>query len=95
MIMPVFMEASPCSVLSKYVISELEIIQKNVEKWIDSGKKVLKKKLFLSILPLPFLIQLNNLLLLTKMLLGQYETFKCSFGHMVLASDIVSVSKAK
>ena len=61
--------------MSKYVMSELENIQRRVVNWIKLGNESYKEKLYsLSILSLPMYVQINNLLLLSKMLSGRYAS---------------------
>ena len=75
MIVPILLYGSPCYGMSKYVMSELESVQRRVVNWIKFGDESYKDKLSsISILPLPMYIQINNLLLLSKMLSGRYET---------------------
>ena len=58
----------------KYVISKLETIQRRELKW-NCVKSVPNKEHLkvLRILPLPMYVQLKNLLLLSKLILGRYE----------------------
>ena len=66
---------SPCYGLSKYNISQLENTQKRIVKWIIPRKDSYKEKLEkVPILPLPVYIQINNLLLLSKILGGRYDS---------------------
>ena len=74
MIIPVIPYGSPCFGLNKYVMSELETIQRRAVKWICVNRFSYKENLkVLGILPLAMYVQLNNLLLLSKMILGRYE----------------------
>ena len=75
MVVPVILYGSPCYGMSKYVMSELENIQRRVVNWIKLGNESYKEKLYsLSILPLPMYVQINNLLLLSNMLSGRYAS---------------------
>ena len=75
MVVPVILYGSPFYGMSKYVMSELENIQRRVVNWIKLGNESYKEKLYsLSILPLPMYVQINNLLLLSKMLSGRYAS---------------------
>ena len=75
MIVPILVYGSPCYGLSKYDISQLENTQKRIVKWNIPRKEPYKEKLEkLSILPLPMYIQINNLLLLSKILGGRYDS---------------------
>ena len=75
MVIPVIMYASSCIGLNKYVMTQYEIIQKTAVNWILHSKHTnYKDKLKrLQILPLPMYIQLNNLLLLAKLILKRYD----------------------
>ena len=77
MVIPVIMYASSCIGLSKYVMTQYEIIQKRAVNWILHSKHTnYKDKLKrLQILPLPTYIKLNNLLLLAKLILKRYDTY--------------------
>ena len=74
MIIPVILYASPEFGLNKYKMSELETIQRRTVKWIYVNSVSYKENLkVLRILPLAMFFQLNNLLLLSKLILGRYE----------------------
>ena len=69
MIVPILTYASPCYGLSKYIITELENVQRRIVKWIIPHIDSYKDRLIeISLLPLPIYIQINNLLLLSKIL---------------------------
>ena len=73
MIIPVILFASPCFGLNKYVSSELETIQRRAVTWICVNSVPNKENWkVLGILPLPMYVQLENLLLLSKLILGRY-----------------------
>ena len=75
MIVPILVYGSPCYGLSRYVMTQLENVQKRVVKWIVYGELTYKDALLsLSILPLPMYIQINNLLTLAKLVEGRYDT---------------------
>ena len=74
MIIPVIFCASPCFGLNKYLMSESGRIQRRAVKWICVNSVPYKENLkVLGIPPLPMHVQLNNLLLLSKLILGRYE----------------------
>ena len=74
MLIPAILYGSPCFNLNKNVMSELETIQRRAVKWICVNSVSYKENLkVLGILPLPMYVQLNNLLLLSKLILGLYE----------------------
>ena len=73
MVVPVLTYASPCYGLSKYVTNNLGTIQKRVVKWIFAGTLAYKEKIAqLQILPLPMYIQINIILLFSKIGLGRH-----------------------
>ena len=73
-IIHVILCASPCTGLIKYVMSESGMIQRRAVKWICVNSVPYKENLkVLGIPPLPMHVQLNNLLLLSKLILGRYE----------------------
>ena len=74
MIVPILTYASPCYGLSKYIITELENVQRRIVKWIIPHMDSYKDRLIeISLLPLPMYIQINNLLLLSKILSKNYD----------------------
>ena len=74
MIIPVILYASPCFGLDKYVVSELEMIQRKAVNRICFDSISYKENLkVLGILPLPMYVQLNNLLLFSQLILGRYD----------------------
>ena len=82
MIVPVIFYASPCFALNKYVISELETIQRRAVRWICVNSVSYKENLkLLGILPLPLYVHLNNLLLFSKLILGRYEACNLDIPH--------------
>ena len=82
MIIPVILYASPCFDLNKYVMSELETIQRRAVKWICVDSVSYKENLkVLGILPLPMYVQLNKVLLLSKLILGLYEAFNLDIPY--------------
>ena len=55
-------------------MSELETIQQRAVRWICVNSVPYKENLkVLGVLPLPMNVQLNNLLLISKLILGRYE----------------------
>ena len=74
MIAPLLVYGSLCYGLSKNKVGMLVNVQKRIVKWISpiggSYEACLK---FLGILPLPMYIQVNNLLILSKLILGRYD----------------------
>ena len=82
MIIPVILYASPCFDLNKYVMSELETIQGRAVKLICVNSVSYKENLkVIGILPLPMNVQLNNLLLLSKLILGCYEASNLDISY--------------
>ena len=76
MIITVIRYASPCFGLNKYVMFELETTQRRAVKWICVSSVPYKENLkVLGILLLPMYVQLNNFLLLSKLILGRFEAF--------------------
>ena len=76
MIITVILYASPCFGLNKYVMFELETTQRRAVKWICVSSVPYKENLkVLGILLLPMYVQLNNFLLLSKLILGRFEAF--------------------
>ena len=76
MIITVILYASPCFGLNKYVMFELETNQRRAVKWICVSSVPYNENLkVLGILLLPMYVQLNNFLLLSKLILGRFEAF--------------------
>ena len=74
MVVPNLTYANPCYGLSNYITNELETFRKRVVKWIFPGTLAYNEKIAqLQILPLPMYIQINNVLLLSKIGLGRYD----------------------
>ena len=74
MIVPTLIYASSCIGLSKYVSSCLEKTQKRMVKWITASNWDYENSLTtLGILPLTMYIQINDILLLSKIIQGGYD----------------------
>ena len=74
MIVPTLIYASSCIGLSKYVSSCLEKTQKRMVKWITASNWDHKNSLTnLGILPLTMYIQIDDILLLSKIIQGGYD----------------------
>ena len=74
MTVPIIYYGSPCYGLSKNILVILEKVQKRIVKWISSiGGRYKACLKFLGLLPLPTYIQVNNLLILSKMILGRCD----------------------
>ena len=94
MIIPVVLYASPCFDLNKYIMSKLETIQRRAVKWICVNSVPYKENLkVLGVLPLPMYVQLNILLMLSKLILGRYEA--CNLDIPYYARQFVSGETSK
>ena len=99
MIVPILTYASPCYGLSKYIITELENVQRRIVKWIIPHMDSYKDRLIeISLLPLPMYIQINNLLLLSKILSKNHDvdmlnvpSYSCSSRGCIVVVVVVVV----
>ena len=67
MIIPILKYASLCNGVSKYIITELENVQRRIVKWLIPHMDSYKDRLMeISQHPLQMFIQISNLLLLPK-----------------------------
>ena len=90
MIVPILIYGSPCYGKNKHVLTELEHVQKRVVNWVLFGSESYKDKLrSLCILPLPMYIQINNILLLSKLICGRYDTSQISLPSYSTLSRFV------
>ena len=73
MLIPVFLYGSACYQFNVEEMKLLEGGQRNACKWIATDPNYKASLQRLGILPLPMYIQLNNLLLLSKILNNHYD----------------------
>ena len=73
MVIPVLLYGSACYQLNVEEMKLLEGVQRNACKWIATDPNYKTSLQRLGILPLPMYIQLNNLLLLSKILNNHYD----------------------
>ena len=73
MVIPVLLYGSACYQLNVEEMKLLEGVQRNACKWIATDPNYKTSLQCLGILPLPMYIQLNNLLLLSKILNNHYD----------------------
>ena len=99
MIVPTLIYASSCIGLSKYVSSCLEKTQKRMVKWITASNWDYKHSLTtLGILPLTMYIQINDILLLSKIIQGDYDVnqLKVPYVSYSVRREIVfQISRSK
>ena len=74
MIVQALVYGSPCYGLGKNLMAMIENVQKRIVKWISQNGGSYKACLdILGFLPLPVYIQVNKVLLLSKLILGRYD----------------------
>ena len=73
MVIPVLLYGSACYQLNVEEMKLLEGVQRNACKWIATDPNYKTSLQRLGVLPLPMYIQLNNLLLLSKILNNHYD----------------------
>ena len=84
MIVPTVLYASCCYGLTAYVSRQLENLQRRIVKWILGTKCTYKEALFtLQLLPLTMYVQLNDVLLLSKLMKGYYEAGNLELPEMI------------
>ena len=84
MIVPTVLYASSCIGLSVYVSRQLENLQKRIVKWILGRNYSCKEALCkLQLLPLTMYIQLNDILLLSKLMRGCYNVEDLRLPEMI------------
>ena len=99
MIVPTLIYASSCIGLSKYVSSCLGKTQKRMVKWITASNWYYKSSLTtLGILPLTMYIQINDILLSSKIIQGGYDVTQLKvpdLSYSVRGEIVFQISRLK
>ena len=86
MIVPRVLYASCCFGLSMYVSRQLENLQKRIVQWILGKKYSYKEALYkLKLLPLTMYLQLNDVLMLSKLIQGHYHVDDLRLPGMIFS----------
>ena len=86
MIVPKVLYASCCFGLSMHVSRQLENLQKRIVQWILGKKLAYKEALYrLKLLPLTMYLQLNDVLMLSKLIQGHYHVDDLILPEMIFS----------